>query len=111
MTSSDRNPEEHAFDVEMSALIEKAVDALPDGFRTVFMLRAVEELSTAETAECLDIPPETVKTRLHRARAIIQRELFARAESTIPKAFSFHRERCDRIVANVLVRIREERRP
>lgn len=105
MPSNDQSPEQHASDVEMSALVERAIDALPDGFRAVFVLRAVEELSTAETAECLGVPEETVKTRLHRARALLQKALFSRTESALPRAFAFHLTRCDRIVANVLGRI------
>jgi RNA polymerase sigma-70 factor (ECF subfamily) len=109
MGERDLGPEQHALDVEMSGLVEEAVDALPDAFRAVFMLRAVEELSTAETAACLGIPEDTVKTRLHRARAHIQRQLLARTESALPKAFAFLRPRCERVVAADLVRLRAPR--
>jgi RNA polymerase sigma-70 factor, ECF subfamily len=103
--SSDRDPEQHMIDQEMSAVVERAIDALPDGFRAVFMLRAVQELSTAEAADCLGIPEETVKTRFHRARGLLQKALFLRAESALPSAFSFHLSRCDRVVAGVMLRI------
>jgi len=101
-----QSPEQNAADVETSTLVERAVDALPDGFRAVFMLRAVEEMSTAETAECLGIPEDTVKTRLHRARALLQKTLFEHAEVVLPAPpFAFHLSRCDRVVTGVLRRI------
>ena len=79
---------------------------LPDEFRVVFVLRAVEGLSVAETAEMLSIPPETVRTRFHRARRPLQETLGARFEALMPAAFEFGGERCDRIVAAVLARLR-----
>ena len=104
-SSPARNPELTTSDRELSGLMEQAVDALPEGFRAVFMLRAVEEMSVAETAACLDIPEETVKTRLFRARALLQTALFARAEGSAPRTFEFHAPRCDRVVALVMDRI------
>src|SRR4051794_14032750 len=74
-TNPGASPEQQASDVEMRALLERAVDALPDEFRAVFVLRAVEGLSGAEVAECLGIAEETVKTRLFRARARLQEML------------------------------------
>lgn len=100
------DPEQRAAGAELRRAIEAAVDALPEGFRAVFMLRAVEEMSVAETAECLDIPEDTVKTRLHRARALLQGALLARAEADTPAAFGFDGARCDRVVAGVLARLR-----
>jgi RNA polymerase sigma-70 factor (ECF subfamily) len=90
---------------EWATLIERAVDALPEAFRTVFMLRAVQEMSVAETAECLDIPEETVKTRLHRARGLLQKALLSRADAATPLAYEFHLSRCDRVVDAVFRRI------
>jgi RNA polymerase sigma-70 factor (ECF subfamily) len=81
------------------------VDALPDSYRAVFMLRDIEGLSTAETAEGLELGEEAVKTRLHRARAIVRRELFERAGGTTAGAFTFGLARCDDIVRRVLARI------
>ncbi len=69
--------------------------------RLTFMLRDVEGMSTDETAECLNISPENVKVRLHRARAGLRKELFARAGVTAVDSFQFHASRCDRIVQNV----------
>src|SRR5438132_270826 len=66
----------------------------------------VEGLSTAETAEGLDLGEEAVKTRLHRARAMLRRELYARAGGNTADAFTFHLSRCDRVVAGVFARLR-----
>ncbi len=109
--SHPRDPEQVTSDRELCALIERAMDRLPDDFRSVFMLRAVEGLSGAETAECLGITEETVKTRLHRARARLQESLLEAANPAVPKAFAFHLSRCDRVVAGVLARIRAGAHP
>lgn len=98
-------PEDMAARQELAKLIEGAVDELPEPFRIVFMLRAVQEMSVAETAECLQIPVETVKTRLFRARGLLQKALLTRADSATPQAFQFHLSRCDRVVRGVLQRI------
>jgi len=104
--SKGRDPEQQTYDGELKMVLERAFDALPDNYRSVFMLREVEGLSTAETAECLEISEENVKTRLHRARALLQRELFSLAGANGNEAFQFLGARCDRIVARVLERIR-----
>ncbi|HYG91901.1 MAG TPA: RNA polymerase sigma factor [Azospirillum sp.] len=100
------NPEELFAVAELKRLVEQAIDELPDGFRAVFMLRAVEQMSVQETADCLGIPPETVKSRLHRARALLQKALSDHLDRLVPTAFGFAGERCDRIVAGVLARLR-----
>jgi RNA polymerase sigma-70 factor (ECF subfamily) len=106
MPSSPRvTPEELASDREVSAVLERAIDSLSDELRTVFVLRAVEEMSGAETAECLGIAEETVKTRLFRARARLQEALLEALEPTVPRAYSFHLSRCDRLVASVMSRL------
>ena len=99
------DPERQAFGRELASLIEAAVDTLPDGAREVFVLRDVEGLSTAETADCLSVSADVVKTRLSRARAALRRQLFERAGMAAANAFGFHRSRCDRIVAAVFERI------
>ena len=99
------DPERQAFAKELGGLIEVAVDALPDGQREVFMLREVEGLSTAETAESLGVSEDVIKTRLSRARAMLRRELYARAGLAASNAFTFQRPRCDRVVAAVMARI------
>ena len=91
---------------QQSALLEAAIDALPIGYRIVFMLRDVEEMSVAETAECLGIKEGAVKTRLHRARAALREEVWRRMGGAGAEPFRFDGARCDRIVAGVLQRIR-----
>jgi RNA polymerase sigma-70 factor (ECF subfamily) len=86
-------------------MLQAALDALPETYRSVFMLREVERLSTSETAECLGLSDEAVKTRLHRSRALLRRELGARLGPAITEAYAFLGERCDRIVHRVLKRI------
>jgi RNA polymerase sigma-70 factor (ECF subfamily) len=99
------DPEKIAGDRELARAIEGAVEMLPEAFRVVFVLRAVEQMSVAETAEALAIPEDTVKTRLHRARAAIQEQLLARTDALSPALYDFHLSRCDRVVAKVLRRI------
>ncbi len=99
------SPEKQASDGEMRAVLEKAIDGLSDEFRAVFVLRAVEEMTGAETAECLGIPEETVKTRLFRARARLKETVLEALEPVAPRAYEFHLSRCDRVVAGVLLRI------
>ena len=100
-----QSPEDDATDVEHRRLLQQAIDALPEHFRTVFVLRQVQELSIEETAECLDIEPATVKTRLHRARALLRRTLLEQIERGGREALPFEAPRCDRVVAAVLARI------
>jgi RNA polymerase sigma-70 factor (ECF subfamily) len=101
------NPEHQAYAGELGRLIESAVDALPEGYRVVFMLREVEGLNTAETAETLELGEEAVKTRLHRARAMVRASISERLGGATPGAFQFAAPRCDRVVAAVLARLRE----
>ena len=96
------NPERQAFGRELAALLESAVDALPDGCREVFVLRQVQGLSTSETAEALGVSDDVVKTRLSRARAALRDDLFERAGLAAQNAFTFLGVRCDRIVAFVM---------
>jgi RNA polymerase sigma-70 factor (ECF subfamily) len=99
------NPERQAFTGELRELLEWAIDTLPDGMREVFVLREVEGLSTSEVAECLGVTDDVVKTRLSRGRALLRRVLVERTGATAPEAFRFYRPRCDRVVAQVFVRI------
>jgi RNA polymerase sigma-70 factor (ECF subfamily) len=100
-----QSPEDDVTDVEHRRLLKRAIDALPEHFRTVFVLRQVQELSIEETAESLELEPATVKTRLHRARALLRRKLLARIERGGRDALPFEAPRCDRVVAGVLARI------
>ena len=99
-------PEAAAMRAELRRLLERKIDELPAQFRTVFMLRDVEEMSVEETAECLDVPPATVRTRAFRARALLRESLSRDIDTATVNAFGFAGERCDRIVANVLARWR-----
>ena len=90
---------------QLGAFIERAIDRLPQEFRTVFMLRAVQELSVQETAESLSLPENTVKTRFHRARKLMQQMLEKDLGAAEREAFHFAGERCDRTVEIVLARI------
>jgi RNA polymerase sigma-70 factor (ECF subfamily) len=99
------DPEREAFGRELGRLIESAVDALGDGYREVFMLRQVEGLSTAETAQALGVSEDVVKTRFSRARHALQQDLLERAGAATASAFTFGQGRCDRLVAVVLPRL------
>jgi RNA polymerase sigma-70 factor (ECF subfamily) len=92
---------------ETRRLLERRIDELPVGFRTVFVLREVEDLSVEETAACLGIPEATVRTRLFRARALLREALARDLDVATSDVFGFAGERCDRIVAAVLARVSE----
>jgi RNA polymerase sigma-70 factor (ECF subfamily) len=103
--SSGPDPEQEALRREAVSLLERAVNRLPDTYRPVFVLREVESMSTAETANCLDLTQEAVKVRLHRARQIIREELYAQAGATSSQAFQFLGPRCDRVVGRVFAQL------
>lgn len=100
------SPEELTQGRELQGLLEHAVDALPELYRTVFMLREVDELSTAESAEALGVSEEVIRSRLHRAKAMVRDALFDAVGGSARKAFGFHATRCDRVVAGVMSRLR-----
>jgi RNA polymerase sigma-70 factor, ECF subfamily len=97
--------EQQVADRELGRLLEGAVDALPGGYRAVLVLRDVEGLSTSETAACLGITEQTVKTRLHRARILLRNHLLAQAQTAVHATFQFAGARCEALVAAVLERI------
>jgi RNA polymerase sigma-70 factor (ECF subfamily) len=103
---SSSDPERQAITREIGGLIEAAIEQLPDGSREVFVLRAVQGLSTADTAASLEISEDAVKTRFSRARAMLRRDLAERAGIMAPTVFAFPQPRCDRVVAAVFARIR-----
>jgi len=105
----DDQPEPTAVRAQIRQQIEARIDSLPDSFRSVFMLRGVEELSVEETALALDIPEATVRSRFFRARGILREGLSRDIDMAIGDAFSFAGPRCDRIVESVLARIAHER--
>jgi RNA polymerase sigma-70 factor, ECF subfamily len=110
LVSSSPTPEQTVALREVHRLLESAIDALPDPYRMAFVLYGVEEMSVAETAECLQVEPGTVKTRYHRARKILQQQLANLVDSSAGEVFSFDGVRCDRIVSNVLLRVERLRR-
>jgi RNA polymerase sigma-70 factor, ECF subfamily len=89
----------------LGEILQSAVDELPEGYRTVFVLRAVEQLSTVDTAESLGLSEEAVKTRLHRARSLLRRGVEERMGPALAGAYAFMGVRCDRTVARVLQRL------
>jgi len=99
-------PEADAARLQIRRLIEEAVDELPEAFRLVFLLREVEECSTEETAVQLGLKPETVKTRLHRARRLMRQALDQKLAASLADAFPFLGPRCARITETVLERLR-----
>ena len=105
LRSPQPDPERQAYAQELRQVLEDAVDELPETYRAVFMLRDVEGLSTSETSAGLGLGEEAVKTRLHRARAMIRRAVSARVGAVAAGAFQFPAVRCDRVVAAVLQRI------
>jgi RNA polymerase sigma-70 factor (ECF subfamily) len=98
-------PDAQAMRAETRRLLERSIDALPVAFRTVFLLRAVEEMTVEETAAALEIPPATVRTRYFRARSLLRESLAGEIDFATADAFAFDGPRCDRIVERVLARL------
>jgi RNA polymerase sigma-70 factor (ECF subfamily) len=98
-------PERAALRGEARKLLEGKIDALPEAFRAVFVLRAIEEFSVEETAAALGIPEATVRSRFFRARGLLRGELSKELDLAYGEVFQFAGERCDRIVAAVLDRL------
>ena len=105
LAEPSQDPEQTASTAELGHLLEEALLALPDQFRAVVMLRDVEELTTEETAEALEISEDNVKIRLHRGRAMVRGWLFQRVGAKAKDAFPFMGARCDRVVHNVFARL------
>jgi RNA polymerase sigma-70 factor (ECF subfamily) len=104
-TNAPTTPEELAIRSELRKVLESAIDLLPKGYRSVFLLREVEGLSTAEAADCLELSEEAVKTRLHRARGMLRRSIEMEIGPAIPETYLFMGDRCERTVAAVFARI------
>ena len=103
--SNEPDPEQQTFASELREVMQRQVAALPDSFRAVLVMRDVEEMSTSETAECLGISEDLVKTRLHRARSLLRDNLYRRAGVTMDSLFAFGNSRCDAVVAAVMAQI------
>lgn len=105
LAQTSTNPATVLANKELAALIETAIDKLPDDYRSVFVLRAIQQLSTKETAESLGIYQATVKTRFHRARSLMQHSLNQHIEQAGLQVYEFAGKRCDSIVNSVLRRL------
>jgi RNA polymerase sigma-70 factor (ECF subfamily) len=103
--NSNSDPERSAAHMEIRKLLESSIDLLPEAFRMVFVMREVEDLSIEETAAALGIRPETVKTRLHRARLMLRAALQDQLASSLKDTFPFAGARCARITEAVLARL------
>jgi RNA polymerase sigma-70 factor (ECF subfamily) len=102
-TSDNRSdPERTAYGRQLHSAIEKAVDTLPPLYRSVFVMRELEDMTVVETAECLGITQESVKTRLHRARVLLRSQLERAVGADVPVAFSYLGSRCDRMTWAVM---------
>jgi len=104
MSAAD-DPEKSMAQREIQHVVEGAIDELPEPFRIVFITRVVEGMNVEETAEILSLKPETVKTRLHRARAMLRDNVEKKIGPVIMDAFPFAGRRCDRLTDAVLKRL------
>jgi RNA polymerase sigma-70 factor (ECF subfamily) len=105
--ATTEQPEHAAVRAQTRRLLETKIDALPEVFRTVFVLRALEELTVDETAASLGIPAATVRTRFFRAKGLLREALAREIDFAYGDAFAFAGSRCDRIVAGVLARLKD----
>jgi RNA polymerase sigma-70 factor (ECF subfamily) len=103
--SSADDPESDLYAMQLQRLLERAVNGLPDAYRATFVMREIEQLSAAETAQALNIEEATVKTRLHRARRLLQQQLTGELRAALGGIYQFDGMRCDRIIARVFARI------
>jgi RNA polymerase sigma-70 factor (ECF subfamily) len=105
MIAPAQDPELSTAQQQIRKLLERAIDGLPDSLRTVFVMRDVEELSTAEAARLLGLGEPTVKTRLHRARRMLRELLGDQIAASLNDVFPFERHRCDLLVERVLKQV------
>lgn len=105
LKSSGPSPEDGTAASQARELLETAIERLPETYRTIVVMREVEEMSVADTAASLGVTEAVVKTRLHRAHAMLRKELYARAKGRATDLYQFHAVRCDRVVKNVFERI------
>jgi RNA polymerase sigma-70 factor, ECF subfamily len=105
LASAADDPEKSMAQREIQHVVEGAIDELPEPFRLVFITRVVEGMNVEETAEILDLKPETVKTRLHRARAMLRENVEKKIGPVVMEAFPFAGRRCDRLTDAVLKRL------
>jgi RNA polymerase sigma-70 factor, ECF subfamily len=99
------DPEKTMAQRELLQLVEQATDKLPEAYRTVFIARVIEGMSVEDTAELLGVRPETVKTRLHRARRLVREQLETQIGPVLMDAFPFAGKRCERVTEIVMRRL------
>jgi RNA polymerase sigma-70 factor, ECF subfamily len=104
-------PDESLSRADTRRLIEATIDALPDAYRVVFVLRAVQEFSVDETSDALDIPKATVRSRFSRARSLLRKALSKELDVALGDVFPFAGARCDRMVDSVMTRLKLVRSP
>jgi len=104
-SAASSDPEKTMAQGEVRAVLEQAIDELPDAFRAVFVARIVEGMSVEETADLFGLQPETVKTRLHRARLLLREELDKQLGPALTSSFPFDGQRCDRMTEAVVGRV------
>jgi RNA polymerase sigma-70 factor, ECF subfamily len=102
---ADADPEQQASTRELARLFEEACDSLPDIYRAVFVMRGIEEMSTAETASLLDLTEEVVKVRLFRARSLLQARIDAQVGERARDAFTFGGAKCAGMVRRVMAEL------
>jgi RNA polymerase sigma-70 factor (ECF subfamily) len=102
------DPERAMAQSQLNTVLERAIDALPDVYRVVLVARVIEEMSVEETADLFDLKPETVKTRLHRARALLRRELEDSVGPMLSDTYHFGGARCERMADRVIARLNEQ---
>jgi RNA polymerase sigma-70 factor (ECF subfamily) len=103
---ADKDPETTMAHNQIRVLLERAIDNLPEGFREILVARLVEEMTVEETAEAFGILPQTVKTRLFRARALLRAEMERHVGPALGDAFPFEGDRCDRLTDSVMARLK-----
>ena len=105
LTHPQPDPERAMAQRQIHAMLERAIDELPEAFRTVLVARVIEDMSIGETAALLDLKPETVKTRLHRARGLLKAALDKHIGAALTETFPFDGRRCERVADAVVARL------
>jgi RNA polymerase sigma-70 factor (ECF subfamily) len=105
LSAPSEDPEKSMAQREIQHVVEHAIDELPDAFRIVFITRVIEGMNVEETAEILGLKPETVKTRLHRARTMLRDNVEKKIGPVVMEAFPFAGKRCQRLTEAVLKRL------
>src|SRR6516165_3264793 len=105
-STNRENPETIMAQDQIRALLERAIDKLPEGFREILVARLIEEMSVEETSELFGVLPQTVKTRLFRARALLKAEMEKHIGPSLRDAFPFEGRRCEQLADLVLARLR-----